>query len=117
MIYLSREPQTGSHKQQQKGMKTAPLTKNITLNRQRNWDRRPISRDLGQRYTPVISGKAPQILMTHTLLDLPIRSRARLLPLLIQAPLPLLPGLEHWPCHPVCQKQGHRMRIRSPMLL
>lgn len=117
MIYLFQELQAGGHKQQQRSMKSARLTKKITLNRQENWDRRPISRGLGQRYTRVISGKAPQNPMTHTLLDLPILSRVRLLPLLIQAPLPLLLGLEHRPCHRIFQKQAHRMRIRRPMLL
>lgn len=83
MIYLSLEVHGSSHKQQQESMKTALLTKNITSNQQRNWDRRPISRDLDPHYIQAISGKAPQIPMTHTLLDLLFLSRLRLLLLLI----------------------------------
>ena len=64
-------------------MKAVLLAENITPKRQRNWIRRSISRDLDLHYTPVISGKAPQIPMTQTLLDLLFLGPVRLLPLLI----------------------------------
>lgn len=83
MIYLTLEFHQSSHRQQQESIKAALLAENITPKRQRNWDRRSISRDLDPHYTPVISGKAPQIPMTQTLLDLLFPGPARLLPLLI----------------------------------
>lgn len=54
--------------------------KNITSTCQRNWDRRPISSDLGQRYTRATLGKA---LKTPLLLSLLSLAEARLPPLLI----------------------------------
>jgi hypothetical protein len=81
--------------------------------KRRNWDRRPISRDLDQHYTRATSEKAPQIIMIHQRPGLYSRSETQLLLWLTWVLLLRLPGLELQHFRP-CKLQLRQMAISSP---